>query len=77
MRIVRYKDNWGNISHGLEQADGVHRITGSLFGEYNVAADLVDVKKLLAPIEPPTIYCIGLNYLFHACLLYTSDAADE
>lgn len=66
MKIVRFQDMHGQIHYGDQRPDGVHPIDGSLMGDHDVAPDAVEVKKLLAPIDPPTIYCIGLNYLYHA-----------
>ena len=66
MKIVRYQDTEGQIAYGVQEADGVHPIDGSLFGKFEVSDQVVTVEKLLAPVEPTTIYCIGLNYLFHA-----------
>jgi 2-keto-4-pentenoate hydratase/2-oxohepta-3-ene-1,7-dioic acid hydratase in catechol pathway len=37
-----------------------------LFGSYTVTAEVVKPGKLLAPIQPAAIFCIGLNYRKHA-----------
>jgi len=34
--------------------------------EYKITNERIEVLSLLAPIEPKTIYCIGLNYRKHA-----------
>jgi 2-keto-4-pentenoate hydratase/2-oxohepta-3-ene-1,7-dioic acid hydratase in catechol pathway len=34
--------------------------------EFKITNERIDVLSLLAPIEPKTIYCIGLNYRKHA-----------
>jgi 2-keto-4-pentenoate hydratase/2-oxohepta-3-ene-1,7-dioic acid hydratase in catechol pathway len=62
MKIIRYQDSTGRIWHG---ADG-RRIEGDIFGQFAVAAEKAEVKKLLAPIVPVQILCIGLNYRGHA-----------
>lgn len=66
MRIIRYSDSNGDIHYGAETADGPLEIDGCIFGEHEVTDRVADLQKLLAPIDPPTIYCIGLNYLHHA-----------
>jgi len=66
MKIIRYQDSSGNISYAAETSDGVFRIEGDLFGDYSVTEEAADVAKLLAPVDPEIILCIGLNYKFHA-----------
>lgn len=34
--------------------------------EFKISNERIDVLSILAPIEPKTIYCIGLNYRKHA-----------
>jgi 2-keto-4-pentenoate hydratase/2-oxohepta-3-ene-1,7-dioic acid hydratase in catechol pathway len=42
-------------------------LTGDIsLGEFKITNERIDVLSLLAPIEPKTIYCIGLNYRKHA-----------
>jgi len=67
MKIVRYRDAAGKISHGRRHDDGlVTRIEGDLFGSFRDTGDAAQPAKLLAPIEPRDIFCIGLNYRKHA-----------
>ncbi|MEX0677483.1 MAG: fumarylacetoacetate hydrolase family protein [Pirellulales bacterium] len=67
MKIIRYLDRQGQIGFAAQQPDGAAReITGDLFGSYRVTDRAADVKKLLAPVAPPAILCIGLNYRRHA-----------
>lgn len=67
MKIIRYLDKRGNIHHGSEQPDGtVLRLEGDLFGSHRVTRETADIAKLLAPIAPSQILCIGLNYRHHA-----------
>ena len=62
MKIIRYQDSNGCVCHG---ANG-QRIEGDIFGRFTVTAEKAEVKKLLAPIVPAQILCIGLNYRGHA-----------
>src|ERR1051325_6860142 len=66
MRIIRFLDSAGQVHHGVDQADGTAlRIEGDLFGNYTITRQKVAVQKLLAPLVPAAILCIGLNYLKH------------
>jgi 2-keto-4-pentenoate hydratase/2-oxohepta-3-ene-1,7-dioic acid hydratase in catechol pathway len=42
------------------------RIEGDLLGNYRVTSDILTIDKLLAPLVPTDILCIGLNYRQHA-----------
>ncbi|WP_438483198.1 fumarylacetoacetate hydrolase family protein [Oleiharenicola lentus] len=67
MKIIRYSDSTGTIHHGAQQADGsALRISGDIYGQHSVTTEKADVKKLLAPIAPAQVLCIGLNYRQHA-----------
>ncbi len=41
-------------------------LEGDLFGEYRIGARRAKIRRLLAPIQPVDILCIGLNYRKHA-----------
>ena len=67
MRIVRYRDREQRIHYGHEGADGaVFRIDGDIFGTYALTNAPAEVQKILAPVAPTQILCIGLNYRRHA-----------
>jgi 2-keto-4-pentenoate hydratase/2-oxohepta-3-ene-1,7-dioic acid hydratase in catechol pathway len=67
MKIIRYQDSAGKVHYGSQQQDGsAFRIEGSPFCKWEVTVEKADVKKLLAPVEPRDIMCIGLNYRKHA-----------
>jgi len=67
MKLIRYLDKSGRIHQGAEQPDGsALRIEGDIYGAYTVTRERADVAKLLAPIAPTQILCIGLNYRQHA-----------
>lgn len=42
------------------------RIDGDIFGGFHVTSERAEVSRLLAPIAPRQILCIGLNYRQHA-----------
>ena len=67
MKIVRFQTTNGLIEFGEAHAGGaVTRLRGNLFGGFQKTDEPADVRKLLAPLIPATILCIGLNYRRHA-----------
>jgi len=67
MKLIRYSDSDGHIHHASQQPDGSALvIEGDIYGSFHVTRDRADVAKLLAPIVPGSILCIGLNYKRHA-----------
>jgi 2-keto-4-pentenoate hydratase/2-oxohepta-3-ene-1,7-dioic acid hydratase in catechol pathway len=67
MRLVRFVDSSERIQLGRQHDDGtVTRIDGHIFGPLSDTGESASVKKLLAPLQPPAVLCIGLNYRRHA-----------
>lgn len=69
MRIVRYLTPGASApSYGVEDAIGsVTRCEGDPFdGSLVDTGEAAIVYRLLTPVEPAAIYCIGLNYAAHA-----------
>ena len=67
MKIIRYRDGADQVKYAAEGPDGTRReIAGDLFGDYTVTDRPAEVRKLLAPVAPPNVLCIGLNYKRHA-----------
>lgn len=67
MKIVRYEDSVGSDHYGCEHQDGsTTRLEGDIYGDLHDISETADVVKLLAPIRPVAILCIGLNYQKHA-----------
>lgn len=67
MKIIRYLDNQAREKYGCIQPTGkIFRAEGSIFDRIQVTSEPADVRKLLAPIVPSQILCIGLNYRRHA-----------
>lgn len=66
MRIIRFLS--GGQTYTGQQLDDrtALRIEGDLFGSYRVTDQRLAVEKLLAPLVPTDILCIGLNYREHA-----------
>ena len=67
MKIIRHLDSRGAVRHAAETAGGPPlAIEGDLFGAFEISSQRADVAKLLAPVDPVAIFCIGLNYRGHA-----------
>lgn len=67
MKIVRYETSTGEIQYGCPHEDGsVTRLEGDIYGTCSDSGETVAISKLLAPVEPRDILCIGLNYRKHA-----------
>jgi 2-keto-4-pentenoate hydratase/2-oxohepta-3-ene-1,7-dioic acid hydratase in catechol pathway len=66
MRIIRFLSNqrvfWGQSIDDKT----ARRIDGNLFAQFSVSDDVLRIEKLLAPLIPTDILCIGLNYRDHA-----------
>lgn len=67
MKIIRYEDSSGKIHYASQQqGDSYLRIEGDLFDAYQVTKEPAEVHKILAPVRPAMIWCIGQNYRRHA-----------
>lgn len=67
MKIIRYQDSKGAAHYGRLHADGGEtRLEGDALGSLSDTGERADRAKLLAPIVPRDILCIGLNYRRHA-----------
>ncbi len=67
MRILRFVDKENKICFGSQDRDGnVSRLAGNLFEGFTKTNRPAILKKLLAPLQPTAILCIGLNYHQHA-----------
>jgi 2-keto-4-pentenoate hydratase/2-oxohepta-3-ene-1,7-dioic acid hydratase in catechol pathway len=69
MKIVRFISEEGRICWGslCEDRPGEAAILrGERFGEFEEAGMTARIGRLLAPLEPPNIVAVGLNYGRHA-----------
>jgi len=67
MQIARFLDPKDQIRFGMPFEE--HRalgIEGDIFGEHRLTRERLEISRLLAPIAPVNIFCIGLNYRAHA-----------
>src|SRR5215831_8113221 len=66
MKIIRYEDPSGKIHYASQQRDSYLRIEGDLFNGHQLTKEPAEVHKILAPVLPAMIWCIGQNYRRHA-----------
>ena len=67
MKIIRYENTNGEIAWAEEHADGRRtRLSGDPFTGFGKTGEAASVHRLLAPVAPVAIFCIGLNYRQHA-----------
>lgn len=66
MKIIRHMTEAGPAWAELLADGSTRAIEGDLFGKWTVSDRTVASGPLLAPVEPATIFGIGLNYRKHA-----------
>ena len=66
MKIARYEIG-GEAHYGILDGDVLRRLPGSPFGplEPTARTDALKDVRLLAPVERPRIFGVGLNYVLH------------
>jgi 2-keto-4-pentenoate hydratase/2-oxohepta-3-ene-1,7-dioic acid hydratase in catechol pathway len=66
MQIIRYEEPSGRISLAGETPDGSYqRLQGNLYSGLTSTDETAVVRKVLAPVVPEMIWCIGQNYRRH------------
>lgn len=67
MRIIRFLDENDTICFGYDYKDDSAKVlAGELFTGLTDTGNNVRVKKLLSPLQPTAVLCIGLNYREHS-----------
>ena len=67
MKIIRCHDRNGTPCHAALQSDGTAlKLEGDIFDSPRLTDEAVSAERLLAPLDPEVIFCIGLNYRKHA-----------
>ena len=67
-RIARFLKD-GTVHYGqVEGENHVQRIEGDIFASWHLTGETIVLNqvKLLAPVSPPNVIAIGLNYRAHA-----------
>jgi 2-keto-4-pentenoate hydratase/2-oxohepta-3-ene-1,7-dioic acid hydratase in catechol pathway len=66
MKLVRFESG-PQVRYGVWEDDIVKEVTGSIYGDFRISSTshkIGDVR-LLAPVEPTKILCVGLNFRDH------------
>jgi len=67
MRILRVVNSQDQTHYAVEHANGaLTRLDGCIYDGATDTGEEITVSKVLAPVEPVDVLCIGLNYKFHA-----------
>jgi 2-keto-4-pentenoate hydratase/2-oxohepta-3-ene-1,7-dioic acid hydratase in catechol pathway len=70
MKIFRFESPNGEILYGTGGTGAIGTnlevLSGDIFRGLNPSGKSASVARLLAPLEPRAIFCIGLNYREHA-----------
>ena len=67
MKIIRFLDKQQKEQLGTDYCDGsAELLDGNLYKELIPTGKRAVVHSLLAPVIPPNVFCIGLNYREHA-----------
>jgi 2-keto-4-pentenoate hydratase/2-oxohepta-3-ene-1,7-dioic acid hydratase in catechol pathway len=67
VKIIRYQSPTGEIGYARQHADGsTTKLRGALFDGLAQTNEPAPVARVLAPLAPTAILCIGLNYRQHA-----------
>src|SRR5262249_13005000 len=66
MKIIRFQSSGKTHLGEPVNSETARRIEGDLLGQYRVTNEVLRIEKLLAPLVPTDILCIGLNYRAHA-----------
>ncbi len=62
MKIIRFRGTFGEVVRGEHLGDGRARpLDGELFGEPEPCGDAIVVESLLPPVQPTTIFGIGVH----------------
>jgi 2-keto-4-pentenoate hydratase/2-oxohepta-3-ene-1,7-dioic acid hydratase in catechol pathway len=66
MKIIRFMSSGRTLFGEPIDDTSARRIDGDILDQYNVTGEVMKIDKLLAPIVPTDILCIGVNYRAHA-----------
>lgn len=68
MKYARFENPQKIVKYGVVEGETVKVIEGDIFDNNQVTDEQYDLKtvKLLSPVEPSKVLCIGLNYVDHA-----------
>ncbi len=64
--LVHYRAPDGTTGYATETPDGPRVVAGAPFGDLVVTDRVAEIAERLAPVDPPAVWAIGLNYRAHA-----------
>jgi len=66
MKLVRFESGL-QVRYGVWEDDIVKEVTGSIYGDFRISSTShkIGEVRLLAPVEPTKILCVGLNFRDH------------
>jgi 2-keto-4-pentenoate hydratase/2-oxohepta-3-ene-1,7-dioic acid hydratase in catechol pathway len=73
MRMIRFEDEEGRVHYGLDNGvvgDGVaggrvELLKGDPYSGFEITGETAVPARLLAPVVPTNIFCVGRNYVDH------------
>ena len=66
MKLIRHLSPSGPAYAALQPDGSAREIAGDLYGQFHLTDRAIAPGKLLAPVVPTNLLCIGLNYKKHA-----------
>ncbi len=68
MKYVRFETKDQQVKYGVLNDEVINVVKGIIYEQHTVTEEkyLLSDVKLLAPVEPSKVLCIGFNYLDHA-----------
>ena len=66
MRIIRFVDERDQLVTAADNGDGTAEVLAGTLPDFGRTGRVVGVGRLLAPLVPTDLLCIGLNYRAHA-----------
>ena len=66
MKLIRHLSPLGPAYAALQPDGTAREIAGDILGDFRLTGRTLKPGKLLAPLDPPNLLCIGLNYRKHA-----------
>ncbi len=67
MKLIRFLDNEDKkIKYCTSENGSNFLISGDIFSKFEITNQEANISKILSPLNPTSILCIGLNYKKHA-----------
>ncbi len=69
MKLMRFLSDGSRVRVGLYEPgnpQSARVVEGDIFGKFRVTKKVAHVKRILAPVDPPNVLALGLNYRSHA-----------